>query len=226
MNLKFLHDWNLSPQAAIRLQRQLAARVRLTKPARKRWRLIAGADVAIDGAAGEVVCAIVVMNSPAWDVVEEVTARAPLSFPYVPGLLSFREAPVLLAAFGKLRTRPHAVICDGQGIAHPRSLGLASHLGLWLNLPTIGSAKSRLVGEAQGTLAAARGSRVPLIYQGKCVGSVLRTRAGVRPLWVSPGHRIDIDTAADLILRCCTRYRLPEPQRAADRLANLTKRRD
>ena len=225
MNFKPLHDWNLSPQAAIRLQRQLAAHVRLTKPARKHWRLIAGADVAIDVTAGEVVCAVVVMNSPAWDVVEEVTARAPLSFPYVPGLLSFREAPVLLAAFGKLRTRPHAVICDGQGIAHPRGLGLASHLGLWLDLPTIGSAKSRLVGEAQRTLAAARSSRVPLIYQGKCVGSVLRTRTGVRPLWVSPGHRIDIDTAADLVLRCCTRYRLPEPQRAADRLANLTKRR-
>ena len=157
-------------------------------------------------------------------VVESVAVKVPLTFPYVPGLLSFREAPGVLAAFEQLQTKPHVVICDGQGIAHPRGLGLACHLGLWLGLPTIGSAKSRLIGETQGVLGSKRGARRRLTHQGKHLGYVLRTRDGVKPLYVSPGHLIDHEESVNLLLRCCTRYRLPEPQRLADQLVGRAKR--
>ena len=142
-----------------------------------------------------------------------------VAFPYVPGLLSFREAPAALRALGALPRRPGLVMVDGQGIAHPRRLGLASHLGLWLDVPTIGCAKSRLIGEADkpGTEA---GAWSPLVDKGETIGAVLRTRTGVKPLYVSIGHRVDLDAAIQWVLGCCKGYRLPEPARWAHRAAS------
>jgi deoxyribonuclease V len=151
--------------------------------------------------------------------VEQVVARAQVRFPYVPGLLSFREIPVLLPCFERLRTPPDLVIVDGQGIAHPRRLGLAAHLGLLLDLPSIGCAKSRLTGHPAGELAPERGARVPLVDRGETVGYALRTRAGTSPVFVSTGHRIGLDEAAAWVLACATRFRLPEPTRLAHQAA-------
>lgn len=226
MKIDRLHGWELSPRKAVALQRRLAPRVRLGRPRRRKWELIAGADAAIDRENRRLVAGVVVLRLPDMAWVAQSVAVVPLKFPYVPGLLSFREAPGLIRAFEGLSVTPHAIICDGQGLAHPRAFGLACHLGLWLGAPTIGSAKSRLVGRVQGKLGARRGSRRPLIHQGRPVGYVLRTREGVKPLYVSPGHRIDADTAADLVLDCCTRYRLPEPQRQADLLVERCKREE
>lgn len=224
MHFPTVHSWDLSPTDAIALQKELASRVRLPRPRRKRWQLIAGADAAMSKRLGKLVAGIVLMRMPEGEVVEERLVVSQLEFPYVPGLLSFREGPGLIEAFRRLRHKPHVVICDGQGIAHPRGLGLASHLGLWLGVPTIGSAKSRLIGEHREP-GRRRGSRVPLEHDGEVVGSVLRTRDGVKPLWVSPGHRIDIETAADVVFSATTRYRLPEPQRLADQLVGRERRR-
>jgi deoxyribonuclease V len=224
MKVDCLHDWTLSPREAMALQTRLAPRVRVARPRRRHFRLIAGADIALDPKKKLAFAAVLLFRYPDRVCIEQHVVCAPLSFPYVPGLLSFREIPALLQAFARLKQTPHAVICDGQGIAHPRRMGLASHLGLCLGITTVGSAKSRFVGEAQGELGATRGSQVPLMLAGRQVGVVLRTRDGVKPLWVSPGHRVDIATAAELVLQCGSGTRLPEPQRAADRLAGEAKR--
>jgi deoxyribonuclease V len=166
--------------------------------------------------------AIVVWDIATGAVVEETTRIGETRFPYVPGLLSFREAPTLLEAFAALATRPDAVICDGQGIAHPRRFGLACHIGLWLDLPTVGCAKSRLIG-AHETLAATRGSKTALVDNDEVIGAVLRTRTNVNPVFVSPGHRIDFSAATRLVLACATRTRLPEPTRLADQLSKKVK---
>jgi deoxyribonuclease V len=157
---------------------------------------------------------VVVLRLPGLELVEEQTARAPAQFPYVPGLLSFREGPAVLAAMEKLRTWPDAVILDGQGIAHPRRLGLAAHLGLWLGIPTVGCAKSRLVGK-HGEPGAEGGDWTPLMDGPDLIGSVVRTKSHVRPLYVSPGHLCDHEGARRLVLDCCTGYRVPEPTRRA-----------
>jgi deoxyribonuclease V len=164
-----------------------------------------------------------------WDlrerrVVEERTALLELTFPYIPGLLSFREAPAVLAALERLDGEPDALLCDGQGRAHPRRFGLACHVGWLADLPAVGCAKSRLAGR-YAEPGRPRGSRSPLADRGERIGTVLRTREGVRPLFVSVGHRIDLDTAERLVLDCCLRHRLPEPIRLADRLAALARRR-
>jgi deoxyribonuclease V len=156
--------------------------------------------------------------------VEEAGLQMPCSFPYVPGLLSFREGPAVVEAFRRLGTRPDAVIFDGQGFAHPRRIGLASHMGLWLGLPTVGCAKSRLVGEHDEP-GREKGERVPLHDEGEQIGVVLRSRTDVRPVFVSPGHLADLDTSTDLVLRCCLRYRLPEPTRRAHLAVGRLKKR-
>jgi len=188
-------------------------------------RLVAGADAAYVKSKGKAYAAVAVMSLPEFRIIEEATAIVPLRFPYVPGLLSFREAPVLLSAFRKLRHRPDAVIFDAQGYAHPRRLGLASHMGLVLDLPTAGCAKSRLIGEHVEPGARA-GSSAPLLDAGERIGSVLRTRKGVKPLFVSVGHRLSLKAAEELVLRCVNRYRLPEPIRQAHRIVTALSKRD
>jgi len=150
--------------------------------------------------------------------VEEAVGEGPCPFPYIPGLLSFREAPIILEIWEKLTRRPEVLLVDGQGIAHPRGLGLAAHLGLLLDMPTIGVAKSRFVGEGEepGTEA---GAAAPLCWQGQAVGWILRTRPGIKPLYVSPGHRVSLGDCPEIVLGCVRGYRLPEPLRRADRLS-------
>lgn len=176
--------------------------------------LVAGCDLAI---AGDLLCAAVRLYAfPSLKPAGGAEAVRPARFPYVPGLLSFREVPVLLDAFARLDLRPDVVLCDGQGIAHPRRFGLACHLGLLLDLPSVGCAKSRLTGE-HGEVALARGSHTPLRDGDETIGAVLRTRDGVRPLFISIGHRARIEDAIGLVLACGAGYRLPEPVRQADR---------
>lgn len=212
--------WPATIAEAKRLQEEMAGRVRLT-PLTRRPLTIGGVDAAYGN--GQTVAAAVVYDYPTLTLREEAVAALPTTFPYVPGYLSFREGPAILAAITRLSALPDLFIVDGQGIAHPRGIGIATFLGVLLDRPTIGSAKSLLVGTYDEP-PAERGSRTPLVYRGQAVGAVLRTRQGVRPLFVSPGHLVTIDEAADIVLDCCTRYRLPEPQREADRLVGTRKR--
>jgi len=216
MNIATLHRWPITPAAAIALQKRLAPLVCL-RPVSSSVRLFGGADVAFSTDGSQVVAGVVVWDAEVGAVVEQRVARAPCRFPYVPGLLSFRELPGLLAALRKLRSTPQVMLCDAQGLAHPRRFGLACHLGLWLRIPTVGCAKSRLCGE-HGDPASTRGSQTTLWHDRQRVGSVLRTRAGVKPLFVSPGHLCDHDSAVRLTLAAATRYRLPEPTRLAHQL--------
>lgn len=210
----FRHAWKLTPKQAIALQRQLARLVQIRPiPAGVRW--IAGLDAAFS--ANECVAAVVLWDLARREVAEQQVARAPLRFPYVPGLLSFREAPALLAALKKLDRRPDVLLCDGQGIAHPRRFGIACHVGVLTGIPTVGCAKSLFLGDCREP-AKRRGSRAALTDRGERIGTVLRTRDGVRPLYVSAGHLADLPTAENLVLRCAMRYRLPEPARRADQL--------
>ena len=216
MRFRTLHDWPTDYDSAVALQSRLRRRI-VIRPLPPRISLIAGADVSYDRASGLVHAGVVVMQLPHFDMVETQTASRRVNFPYIPGLLSFREAPALLDAFSRLRCTPDAVIFDGQGIAHMRGVGLASHMGLWLALPSVGCAKSRLIG-AHAAVGPARGRRASLRYGGRIVGSVLRTSDRVRPVYVSPGHLADIRSSVRLILRCAARFRLPEPIRSAHRL--------
>jgi deoxyribonuclease V len=181
-------------------------------------RTVAGVDVSYPRGAARARAAVVVLALPGLQPVASAAARVPVAFPYISGYLSFREVPAALAALERLETRPDLVLCDGQGIAHPRRLGLASHLGVVTGLATIGVAKSRLVGEHDPP-PDRRGAWSPLVHRGEVVGAVLRTRPGVKPVYVSPGHRVGLETAVRLTLACTTRYRLPETTRAAHRLA-------
>ena len=216
MKIASLHRWPSTPKAAIELQRKLAPRVRL-QPVPGDVRCFAGADVAFSRDGKQVIAGVVLWDARKEAVVEQRTARVPCTLPYIPGLLSFRELPGVLAAFRNLKTQPDVVLCDAQGLAHPRRLGLACHLGLWLNLPTVGCAKSRLCGEFVDP-PAEKGEASPLTLGGEQVGTVLRTRARVKPLFVSPGHLCDHAAACRLTLAATTRYRLPEPTRHAHRL--------
>lgn len=218
MRIDRLHTWPRTPKAAIELQRRLAGQVTLQRvPQPVRW--FAGADVAFSPDGRQVIAGVVLWDARMQTVAEQHTARVRCTFPYVPGLLSFRELPGVLAAFRRLRAVPDVVLCDGQGRAHPRYIGLASHLGLWLGVPTIGCAKSRLCGEYEEP-GPERGACTPLRLGGEAVGDVLRTRAGVKPLFVSPGHLCDRASARQLTLAAATRYRLPEPTRLAHQLVS------
>lgn len=213
-----LHAWDLTPREAIRLQSRLSADVVIGDKLGE-VRLVAGVDVGFEEGGAVTRAAVALLDFPSLAPAGSVLARAPTSFPYVPGLLSFRELPAVLQAFERLETLPDLVLCDGQGIAHPRRIGIASHLGLWLDLPTIGVAKSRLIGTHED-VPAEKGAWRPLMDRGERIGAVLRTRNGVSPLYISPGHRISLETAIDYVLACTTRYRLPETTRAAHRLAS------
>jgi len=218
------HSWRLSPEEAIRVQRRLAARVSL-RPLRGAVRSLAGADVSYDPRTGRFHAAVVLLSWPGLSVIETARARGQSSFPYIPGLLSFREIPPLLRAFRRLRRRPCLIFCDGQGLAHPRRFGLACHLGLLLGIPTLGCAKTLLVGE-YSPVPPERGGRSALLLDGRRVGTVLRTREGTKAIFVSPGHRLSMAQAASWALRCTTRYRIPEPTRLADREVARMRRLD
>ncbi len=218
------HSWTLSPKRAVAVQRALASRVRIEAPKRA-IRLVAGVDCAFSRDGERCLAVDVVWDLQARELIEQRLAIRPLRFPYVPGLLSFREAPAVLAALRALRQTPDAIVCDGQGLAHPRRFGIACHVGVLCNMPTIGCAKSRLVGEHRepGTK---RGARAPLLHEGETIGSVLRTRDAVKPVYVSVGHRIDQPTAERIVLEAAIAYRLPEPTRLADRAVAKAKRND
>jgi deoxyribonuclease V len=207
----------VTPTEGIRIQKELTGLVS------RRWdgrpiRLVAGTDVHFP-ARDRVRAAVTVLRFPELEQEEQRIHEEPCAFPYVPGLLSFREIPPLLAAFKRLTRRPDVILCDGQGIAHPRGVGLASHLGLILDLPSVGCAKSPLFGRFE-LPGPRKGDRSPLTDEtGKIIGTVLRTRNQVKPLFISIGHRIDLRRAVRLVLACSTRYRIPEPLRAAHRLA-------
>ncbi|NIQ89530.1 MAG: deoxyribonuclease V [Deltaproteobacteria bacterium] len=208
-----LHSWNLSPKQAIALQKQMATRV-ILKPLPEEITVVAGADVGYSRGHDRAVAAVATYTYPGLELRELVIFQGKFSYPYVPGLLSFREVPLLLRAFERLREEPDVVLCDGQGTAHPRRFGLASHLGLWLNVPTVGCAKTRLVG-THGKVGPMKGQYRSLQYRDERVGVVLRTRTKVKPLYVSPGHLAEVDGSRKLVERCCTKYRLPEPIRRA-----------
>ena len=181
-------------------------------------RLVGGADASYDRVDKRIYGALVVLTYPDLSLVEEAVLDGPCPFPYIPGLLSFREAPIIVEIWKKLAHRPDVLLVDGQGIAHPRGLGIAAHLGLLLDVPTIGVAKSRLVGEGDEPGKEA-GAATPLSWQGQVVGWILRTRTGVQPLYVSPGHRVSLQDCLKITLGCVQEYRLPEPLRRADRLS-------
>ena len=210
------HRWPRSARAAAALQSRLAGRLEIRSGPRCVG-LVAGADVAFTAGGTMLVAAIVILRHPGMEIVETSAVRRPVTFPYIPGLLSFREAPAIVAAWRRLRRRPDLLLCDGQGIAHPRGLGLAAHLGLLLGVPAIGCAKSRLCG-THDEPGPRRGDRAPLVLNGHVVGAVVRTRDRVRPLYVSPGHLVGVEAAVRWVLACGGGFRLPEPTRQADRL--------
>lgn len=205
------------PKAAVALQRRLAQQVRL-EPLPSMPERIAGLDCALSKASGEIVGVAVLMDFPSLSVIEQVVRRRALTFPYIPGLLSFREGPVLFDALSALKGHPDLLIFDGQGIAHPRRLGIAAHLGVLTDLASIGIAKSRLTGEER-PVGPSRGDWAPLEDKGELLGVILRSRDGVKPIYVSPGHRCDVEGARRMALACGKGYRLPEPTRLADRLS-------
>jgi len=214
MNVRKLHSWTLTVREAISLQQRLAGRVSPYSVLAPNYRLVAGVDVSCARFSNRLFAGVVVCDRTTWEVVETAEAMTDTSFPYIPGLLSFREAPAVLEAFEHLRCRPDVVLVDGAGFAHPRRFGLACHLGVLLELPTIGVAKSRLIGEYREP-AWRRGAATRLVSEGETIGRVVRTRSGVRPLFVSIGHRIDLDEAVRVVLASTPRYRLPEPIRSA-----------
>jgi len=211
-----LHDWNLTPQEAMRVQTEMRERLVL------RWddrpvNTIGGVDVSIKGEFTR--AAIVVLRYPDLTPFEAAVEDAPLVFPYIPGLLAFREGPAVLAAWSTLQNKPDLLMFDGQGIAHPRGVGIASHMGLWLERPTIGVAKSRLYG-LHTEVGSKRGDRAQLLDKDtNVIGSVLRTREKTNPLYISPGHLMDVEHAVEFVMACCKKYRLPEPTRWAHNVA-------
>jgi len=207
------HRWDISPDAAIKLQKALAHKVQLC-PLTGDVRAVAGVDCAFLDGGKKILAVAVLCDAHSMEVVASACDVQQCKMPYIPGLLSFREAPAVISAVIKLGRRIDLLMCDGQGLAHPRGLGLASHVGLWLDIPTIGVAKSRLCGQSSMP-ASSRGCRRQLRLNGKLIGYVLRTRAAVKPLYISPGHRITFDEAASWTLRCCRGVRLPEPTRRA-----------
>jgi deoxyribonuclease V len=216
--VKTLHSWDLSTQAARDLQLELAARVDVTRPLTS-FETVAGADISYELRGKWLYAAVVVLRAGTWDVIERSEVVMEARFPYVPGLLSFREAPPVIEAFRQLTIRPDVLICDGQGIAHPRRLGFATHLGLWLGIPTVGCAKSWLFGEYDEP-GHERGGWSPLTHNGETLGAVLRTRARVKPLFVSPGHLCDLKSAIDVVLATATEYRQPITTRLAHHYVN------
>jgi len=217
-NSDLAHPWDVTPAEARAIQQQLRDRVECRDRLGK-INCVAGVDVGFERQGTVTRAAIALLQFPSLTPAGEAIGRLPTRFPYIPGLLSFREIPAVLAAMEALEQLPDLLLCDGQGIAHPRRLGIASHLGLLTDIPAIGVAKTRLIG-SHGELPDKKGAWVPLMDQGERIGAVLRTRSGVKPLYISCGHRISLETAIDYVLACTTRYKLPETTRRAHRLAS------
>lgn len=216
MEIQHLHDWQLTPKEAIQLQTQLAAQL-IDQPLNSgQIQTIAGVDVSVKNNVSK--AAVVVMDMADMRIIETQTAVMPTPFPYVPGLLTFREGPVLEMAFSQLQTVADVFLFDGMGRIHPRRIGIAAHMGLWLNHPTIGCGKTHFIGDYTMP-AESKGSYSDLTDRGQTIGVVLRTRDRVKPVYISPGHLCDIDSAMAITLRCTSKYRLPDPIRAAHNAA-------
>jgi deoxyribonuclease V len=225
MRVNQCHSWNVTPAEAIRLQQALTSTIQL-RPIPGNIRLIAGADVSYNLGSDQVYAGVVVLQLPELDLVEEAVAIGKATFPYIPGLLSFREAPILLQALQTVNIVPDVVMIDGQGIAHPRGIGIASHVGLFLDMPTIGCAKSRLTGEydARALPNTAGSSLLLRTKEGAIIGAVVRTKNHTQPVFVSPGFKADLPSSVKLVLTCCRGYKLPEPTRLAHQLVNRVRR--
>lgn len=212
------HPWDVTSKQAIAIQQQLRKEV-ITEDRLGEVRHVAGVDVGFEQNNTITRAAVAVLGLPDLQLLDSAIARLPTSFPYVPGLLSFREVPAVLKALEQLSTLPDLLLCDGQGIAHPRRCGIASHLGVLTGIPSIGVAKTRLIG-IHAPVPDERGAWVPLLDKGEVIGAVLRTRAHVKPIYVSIGHCVSLETAIVHVMRCITKYRLPETTRWAHRLAS------
>jgi deoxyribonuclease V len=218
MQFQSRHAWEVTPQEAIAIQEELRKLV-ICQDRLGGLETVAGVDVGFEEDGKVMRAAIVVLSFSGLEKRATSIARRRTSFPYIPGLLSFREAPAILDALSQLESLPDLLMCDGQGLAHPRRVGLACHLGLLCDLPSIGVGKSRLVGQNE-PVGEERGQRQPLMDKDELIGMALRTRTGVKPVFVSIGHRVSLDTAVDIVLRSTPQYRLPEPIRQAHRLAS------
>lgn len=212
------HNWDLTPAEAVALQRKLSAQV-WRRGGPERVSRVAGVDVGFEQDGAITKAAVAILTFPHLQIVDVQVNRIRTCFPYVPGLLSFRELPAVLPAFERLERLPDLILCDGQGYAHPRRFGMACHLGVLLDVPTIGVGKTRLLGQ-HAPVPDRRGASSPLRHDGRKIGAVLCTRAGVRPLYISVGHRISLARALEFVMACTTRFRLPEPIRAAHREAS------
>jgi deoxyribonuclease V len=213
-----LHDWDVSAKQAVEMQREMATQIRI-EPLPANIELVAGADISFDKFSDVIFAGIVVLRMPTLEVVERAGVQTTTKFPYVPGLLSFREIPALIEAWEKLSVEPDAVVLDGQGLAHPRRMGLACHAGLVFDRPTIGCAKSLFVGNFS-VPALERGSWSPLLHREETVGAVLRTKNKIGPVFASPGHKSDLEGAIDLLLKLDGGYRIPEATRQAHLFVN------
>lgn len=213
------HPWGLTEDEALYLQQTLAAKV-IRSDQLDEVKLIAGTDVAYDKHSDKLVAAVVILDANSLEMVESASAEDQAQFPYIPGLFSFRELPPLVKAFSKLKSKPDLVVCDGQGIAHPRRFGLASHLGVIFDVPTIGCGKSRLIG-THADPDITRGALAPLIDNNEIIGCALRTQTDIKPIYVSIGHRISLATACEWILKVSPHYRLPETTRKTDCLVRI-----
>lgn len=218
MKVDIPENWPQDAAGAIAYQNRLRSQV-ITTDQMGEINTVAGVDAGFEQDGTITRAAVVILQLPELTLLEQVLARRPTTFPYVPSLLSFREMPAVLDALSQLTLEPDLILCDGAGIAHPRRLGIASHLGVLLDKPTIGVAKSRLLG-THDEVPPEKGAWVPLMDKAECIGAVLRSRIGTKPLYVSAGHRISLATAVDYVLRCTPKYRLPETTRLADRLAS------
>jgi deoxyribonuclease V len=221
MKTRKLHEWDLSCAEARQLQLRLAQRVRFAAM-KKRPKIIAGLDCAFSKNGKQIFASVVVLDLSDFSIIETAIATRKVDFPYIPGLLSFREAPACIDAIEKLKNTPAVFIVDGQGFAHPRRLGIASHIGLLIDKPTIGCAKSRLIGTFDEP-GRRKGSFSPLVDSDEEIGAVLRTRTDVKPVFVSVGHKCTLEDAISIILECTTKYRLPEPSRLAHQLVGQAK---
>ncbi len=219
LRLHHTHPWDVSPSEAIAIQKRLRRFVKLEDDLPEIIRTVAGVDVGFKEKGAITRAAVAILSFPALHLQAQALAEVPTTFPYIPGLLSFREIPAVLAALEKLPQLPDIILCDGQGIAHPRRFGIASHLGVLLDHPTIGVGKTRLIG-THDPVPEEKGAWVPLWDQQEMIGAVVRTRAGVKPIYVSPGHRLCVESAVTWVLACVTRYKLPETTRWADHLAS------
>ncbi len=224
MNIRELHPWDVSPKEAIEIQNQLSSRIVIT-PLKKDVKKIAGVDASYSKRDQTMWAAVVVLDMQSLQTIEKGWYGEEVRYPYIPGLLSFREIPTILKALKDLKDEPDLILCDGQGIAHPRRMGIAAHLGLILDIPTIGCAKNLLIGNSKAP-PDRKGSFTYIRYKKEIVGASLRTREGVKPVYISPGYGIDLEDSISIIMRCITKYRLPEPIREAHRLSNSLRKKE